>query len=230
VIRDWTGNNDGRINGSVRSVHGIVGSAIELTGNYSWIDFGILPGTCLNDPVACEEGFTLAFWLKLPTFIGNRIIVQLGRNRHSRGFSVWTRRKKEKKINFSVRSKDRLYHSMLTWPTIYWTHISLVWRKNESDLGIYFNCTLYDKVITGKPKDAMKLSKVTLMVGASHGHNKNAHMLMDEFAIWNRTLSEKEICRVVDIKTGERARLYLNASQCYFNPARINHFSMSASS
>lgn len=204
VIRDWTGNNNGKINGTVRSVNGIVGSAIELSGKYSWIDFGLLPATCLNEPEACSEGFTIAFWLKLPTFVGNRIIIQLGQNRHSRGFSVWTRRKKEKKINFSVNSKHKSFHSMLTWSTVDWTHVSLTWQKTEQHLGIYFNCSLVDSVKKpGPPGKSAKLDKVTLMVGASHGHNKNAHMLMDEFAIWNRTLTADELCRVVDIKTGE---------------------------
>lgn len=207
VIRDWTGNNNGKINGTFRLVNGIVGSAIELTGKYSWIDFGLLPGTCLNQPESCSEGFTISFWLKLPTFVGNKIIVQLGQHRHSKGFTVWTRRKKEKKINFSVNGKNRRFESTLTWPTLDWTHVSLVWRKQEQILGIYFNCSEVHRVNQSSPpkdsKSAVTLDKVSLMVGASHGHNKNAHMLMDEFAIWNRTLTKEELCAVVNNKTGE---------------------------
>jgi len=206
IVRDWTGRNDGIINGDVRSVPGIVGTAIELTGKNSWIDLGLLPGTCFEDPISCKTGFTMAFWLKLPTIKGNKIIIQMAKNRNSRGFTVWTRRQKQKMINFSINGRNRIYLSELKWPTVHWTHITLVWSRQSSTLKVYFNCTLEETVSDSKKpkKESTDLSKVSLMLGASHAKKKNSHILMDEFALWNKTLDQDEICRIVRIKTGER--------------------------
>lgn len=203
--RDWMGTNDGKIHGNVRSIPGMVGTALYLQGNNSSVDFGFLPGTCFNDPMKCETGFTIAFWLKIPNFRGNKIIIQMAKTRNSRGFTVWTRRQtvKKKKINFSVNGQQRMYRSEADWTSKYWTHITIVWSRPLSTLNIYYNCTVVSTVKKPVPsKSHETIETVSMMIGASQSKKKHSMVQMDELAIWNKTIEPEEICRIAGIETG----------------------------
>lgn len=203
IVRDWTGRNNGKIHGAVRHIPGVVGTAIHLYGNTSSIDFGLLPGTCFNDPMSCTTGFAITFWLKIPNFKGNKIIIQMAKNRNSRGVTVWTRRHGARKLNFSVNGKNKKYRLEASWGTEDWTHIAIVWFRDPDALKVYFNCTLYDTVKNSQPTKKSSIETVKMMFGASQGNKKHSRVQLDELAIWNRTIEREEICGIVRVKTGE---------------------------
>lgn len=200
---DYTGSNHGRIGGRFHSVSGLVGSALELTGNKSWVDFGVLPSSCLNRPESCRSGFTIAFWLKIPDFKGNKIVLQLGQHRFSRGFTLWTRRGQKKNVGFSVNTLHRKYNWMQEWNNRDWNHVALKWDNNTGSLRIYLNCTIVkvvNKSAKAEPLEDDKASR--LILGASHAKKKNMKLMVDEFAIWNSTLSDDTLCKVFRIRSG----------------------------
>lgn len=205
TIRDWTGKNHGTINGNIRRIPGMVGSALHLYGDNSFLDFGSLPGTCFNDPMSCKTGFAIAFWLRIPNFEGNKIIIQMAKSRNSRGFTVWTRRHNRNKIHISVNSHKKMYRSEADWSTDHWTHVAIVWHRQQNTLKIYYNCTLYS---TGKNPEISKtkesIDSVSLVVGATQSNKKHSKAQIDELALWNRTIEPEEICRIVQAITGER--------------------------
>lgn len=200
---DFTGSNDGRIGGSFSTISGIVGSALELSGNNSWVDFGVLPSSCLNRPETCRSGFTISFWLKIPDFKGNKVLLQLGQHRFSRGFTLWTRRSQKKNVGFSINTKNRKYYWMQEWKSDDWNHIALKWDNNTSSLRIYFNCTVVKVVNKSQKATPLEDDKASrLILGASHAKKKNMKLMVDEFAIWNRTLPDDILCKVFRIRSG----------------------------
>ncbi|XP_048579836.1 uncharacterized protein LOC116619170 isoform X2 [Nematostella vectensis] len=209
TVQDIRGGNHGKVHGDVHIVQGVVGRALEITGkNNTFIDLGLLSGSCLSDPVSCKSGSTVAFWLKLPSFEGNKIVMQLGQNRHSKGFTVWTRKRekrKEQKINFRVNTRTKKIQSEIPWNTTGWTHVTIVWRHDGTSpqLHIYFNCSLSDSVNESYPdtNERKEDPRVSLILGASRRHAKNAHILIDELAVWNRTLSKREVCDISNLLT-----------------------------
>ncbi|KAK3736615.1 hypothetical protein QZH41_018292 [Actinostola sp. cb2023] len=60
------------------------------------------------------------------------------------------------------------------------------------------------------------------MLGASHAKKKNSHILMDEFALWNKTLDQDEICRIVRIKTDIVFNITLNFTDEMWTPSLAN--------
>lgn len=203
TVTDYTGSNDGRISGNFHTVSGIVGSALSLSGNNSWVDFGVLPSSCLNKPTSCRTGFTIAFWLKIPDFQSNKIILQLGEHRYSRGFTVWTRKSAKKKIGFSVNTRLRKYNWLLEWNSGDWNHVVLKWDNKTASLKVYVNCTMVQVVNKSEEAEPVEDSKVSrLILGASHAMKKNIKLMVDEFAIWDRPLSDNTLCLLYSIHSG----------------------------
>lgn len=209
-VRDWTGTNHGKIHGVVRRIPGMVGSALHLFGENSSLDFGSLPGTCFNDPMSCETGFAIAFWLKIPNFKGNKIIIQMAKSRKSRGFTVWTRRHNRNKIHISVNGQKRMYRTEADWSTDYWTHVAIVWHRQQTTLQIYYNCTLYSSSKKYEPAPNNSIESLSLVVGATQSNKKHSKVQMDELALWNRTIQPEEICRIVKVITGERIGMLID--------------------
>lgn len=156
---DYTGSNHGRITGSFSSVSDIVGPALALSGNKSWVDFGVRPSSCLNKPSTCHSGFTVAFWLNIPDFKGNKIILQLGEHRYSRGFTVFTRKSIRENIGFSVNTRRRKFKCMQEWNSSDWNHIALKCDNKTSSLKIYVNCSLAQVVNNSEPTNLFKTTE-----------------------------------------------------------------------
>ena len=202
---DYTGRNNGNISGSYHSISGIVGSALALYGNESYVDFGVLSSSCLNKPSTCKTGFTIAFWLKIPDFRGNRIVLQLGEHRYSRGFTVWTRKKLAVNVGFSVNTRLRRYVWLQVWNEN-WNHIALIWNNRTSSLRISLNCSTGQVVNTSESVEPESNDNRAsrLILGASHAMKKNIQIMVDEFAIWDQPISESTLCEIIKIHSGWR--------------------------
>lgn len=203
TTKDYVGSNDGRINGGFNTVSGLVGSALELRGNETYVDFGVSPSSCLNRPVTCRSGFTITFWMKIPNFQGNKIVLQLGQHRFSRGFTLWTRRGLKKNVGFSVNTLHRKYDWVQDWYNDHWNHVALKWDNNTGILSIYLNCTIVKVINESEKATPINDDKTSrLILGASHAKRKNMRLMIDEFAIWNRTVSDDTLCKVFQIRSG----------------------------
>lgn len=202
IIRDHKGSNDGKLSGSFQLTPGIVGSAISLNGESSFVELGYLQHPCLRDPESCTTGLTLMFWIKMPVFKGNKIILQQGKHRFSRGFTIWTRSKNKKMVGMSVNTRRKTHETTLEWDPRYWTHFTIVWNKRKGDLKVYFNCTLMSKKVNVKRTNRGH-TQTPLVLGANREKKKNTPVMVDEFAIWNDTLTQEKICNIVKIKSGK---------------------------
>ena len=206
IIRDHKGSNHGRLSGNFRLIPGIVGSALSLTGSKSFLEMGQLNHSCLHDPETCTTGLTIMFWLKMPVFKGNKIILQLGKHRFSRGFTVWTRSRNKKMVGMSVNTRRKSHETTLEWDPSYWTHLTIVWKKSKAELQVYFNCTLQSKKVKVAER-TRGYSQSPLVVGANSAKQKNTPVMVDEFAIWNDTLTKSKICSIFKIKSGKNQLL-----------------------
>ena len=67
-ILDYRGEEWGVLSGKMKSVKGVLGNAIRLTGSGDVLDLGSVTNSCLaGDPHNCStaNGFTVALWMKL---------------------------------------------------------------------------------------------------------------------------------------------------------------------
>ena len=198
------GENDGKISGDFKVVPGIVGSAIQLPGRHSWIDFGQLRSSCLSDPGECSVGLSVAFWLRLPRFKPSTIIFQAGRHRYSRGCTVWTRQRDTNVVGISLNTRTERYSLEERWNAAHWTHVAFTWDATRSTLRVYFNCTLISTVRDSEPAEKDKSGKtLPLIWGASHGQRKFSTLQVDELSIWNKVLAKQDLCQIFKIRSGE---------------------------
>ena len=207
---DLIGSNDGKIGGKFRLVRGVVGSAVHLASNDSWIDFGPLGNFCINAPRNCSEGFTVLFWLKLVTFARNRLILQRSSHRYSEGFTIWTcNKRKTFALCITVNTDLRVYSANVELELNRWLHLGIKWVKSTESLLVYLNCSL--EVNIGKNRttdnvlyvDPFTPRNQSLVLGASHNKKKNSQIILDEFALWNVTLSSKAICSAFNLRSGK---------------------------
>lgn len=206
LIRDHKGSNHGKLSGNFHLIPGIVGSALALDGISSFVELGYLQHSCLRDPDSCTTGLTLMFWIKIPVFEGNKIILQLGKHRFSRGFTIWTRHRGKKMVGLSINTRKKSHVTKLEWNPRYWTHLTIVWNKPKSKLQVYFNCTLMpeEKVRVTSKNVGYAQTPRPLVLGANSEKKKSTPVMVDEFAIWNDTLTKEKICSIVKIKSGKR--------------------------
>lgn len=206
---DLSGKKDAHINGKFRLCRGIFGNAIQLISNNSYINFGILDGFCMSSPELCAEGFAVLFWLKLDMFAPNRVVLQHSLHRHSEGLTMWTCDKYgNASLCMSLNTKSRSYTTDVRLSLNEWSHLGLVWVKAKESLFVYMNCSLEAHV--GKNESRFNVTSIdpsttrnlSLILGATRNKKKNSQVIIDEFALWNTTLSREDVCNTFNVQSG----------------------------
>lgn len=192
---------------SVKLVDGYSKKGLQITNKAgSGIKLMNVKDTCLGNPDICDEGFTIAFWVKLKTLTYSNIhhtVIQTSR----RSFSVGTALLfKNKVLSFYVNSPKITRQLNVRWNTFEWTHISLVWNKTAGQSNMYFNSTPLlnaTSLQSTSPFGPAVPTSGKLTVGADHMLMHNTpDMMIDEIAIWYRPLLLEEISSIYLAKAG----------------------------
>ncbi|XP_030593485.1 adhesion G-protein coupled receptor D1 isoform X2 [Archocentrus centrarchus] len=194
---DQIGNRPGYVNGSnINIVEGMVNKGIFLNGDNggTFLHFGNYQNTCISDPTLCgPEGITFSFFWKNHER-QSRFAVASGGKVISNGFSVYTN-PHGGYVEFYTRGNNHRWRVNIEVPGPYWTHILFTWT-NKDGLKVYINATL-----TAENKNASISEEAygdpypDLVIGTGNSKEYGHYVTgaFDEFVIWERALSPKEI-------------------------------------
>ncbi|NWU22220.1 AGRD1 protein, partial [Dyaphorophyia castanea] len=176
-------------------VEGMVNKGIYVTEKkgVTFLFFGSYRNSCISNPEACgPEGVTFSFFwktqdqqAKLLPASGGRVI--------SSGFKICSN-EGEGSVEFYTRG-----NAMMKWkasfspPGPYWTHILFTWKSREG-LKVYVNGTLNTTDPDGKVFYDYGDPSASLLAGTEGDPTKRyVNGAFDEFIIWERALTPREI-------------------------------------
>ncbi|XP_015273350.1 PREDICTED: adhesion G-protein coupled receptor D1 [Gekko japonicus] len=168
--------------------------------------FGSYQNSCIINPELCEpEGVTFSFFWKTktqqpnsPPAYGDQVL--------SNGF----------KISFSEgKGSVELYNHQHSWKWEasfipsgpYWTHVLFTW-KSQDGLKVYVNGTLHTTDPNGKVSYSYADSSSNMLTG-SEGDQTGRYVngVFDEFIIWERVLTPKEVEQYFTAAVGDQPLL-----------------------
>ncbi|XP_056360499.1 adhesion G-protein coupled receptor D1 isoform X1 [Oenanthe melanoleuca] len=182
---------------TVDIVEGMVNRGIYVTEKkgVTFLFFGSYGNSCISNPEACgPEGVTFSFFwktqdqqAKLLPASGGRVI--------SSGFKICSN-EAEGSVEFFTRG-----NAMMKWkasfspPGPYWTHVLFTWQPREG-LKVYVNGSLSTTDPAGKVfydygDSDSDSGSATLLAGGAGARGVNG--AFDEFIIWERALSAREV-------------------------------------
>ncbi|XP_068064421.1 adhesion G-protein coupled receptor D1 isoform X1 [Anomalospiza imberbis] len=176
-------------------IEGMVNKGIYVTEKkgVTFLFFGSYRNSCISNPEACgPEGVTFSFFwktqdqqAKLLPASGGRVI--------SSGFKICSN-EGEGSVEFYTRG-----NAMMKWkasfspPGPYWTHILFTWRSREG-LKVYVNGSLSTADPDGKVFYDYGDTGAELLGGTEGAAaRRSVSGAFDEFVIWERALSPREV-------------------------------------
>ncbi|NXO38124.1 AGRD1 protein, partial [Locustella ochotensis] len=192
-LEDVDGINEFRdTNGDI--VEGMVNKGIYVTEKkgVTFLFFGSYRNSCISNPEACgPEGVTFSFFwktqdqqAKLLPASGGRVI--------SSGFKICSN-EGEGSVEFFTRG-----NAMMKWkasfspPGPHWTHILFTWKWREG-LKVYVNGTLSSTDPDGRVFYDYGDTGADLLTGSEGSAARRVSGAFDEFVIWERALSAREV-------------------------------------
>lgn len=143
-----------------------------------------------------EDGIAISAWVKMSGATGDNVIVSKWYD--DKGYQLSVDADNDN-VCFKLNNKESCETYGTNINTDNWAHVVVTWRKSDEDMNIYINAgtpggdtTLGNSV--GIPSD------VPLSIGARLD-NANAISdyfkgTIDDIRIWNRALTEEEVCRL----------------------------------
>nr|XP_012433389.4 adhesion G-protein coupled receptor D1 isoform X2 [Taeniopygia guttata] len=175
-------------------IEGMVNKGIYVTEKkgVTFLFFGSYRNSCISNPEACgPEGVTFSFFwktqdqqAKLLPASGGRVI--------SSGFKICSN-EGEGSVEFYSRG-----NAMMKWkasfspPGPYWTHVLFTWRSREG-LKVYVNGSLSTADPDGKVFYDYGDAGSELLGGTEGTARRSVSGAFDEFVIWERALSPREV-------------------------------------
>ncbi|KAF2982729.1 hypothetical protein EK904_008470, partial [Melospiza melodia maxima] len=178
---------------TVDIVEGMVNKGIYVTEKkgVTFLFFGSYRNSCISNPEACgPEGVTFSFFwktqdqqAKLLPASGGRVI--------SSGFKICSS-EGEGSVEFYTRGSAMMrWKASFSPPGPYWTHVLFTWRSREG-LKVYVNGTLTTTDPEGKVFYDYGDASPDLL-GTEGAAPRSVSGAFDEFVIWERALSPREV-------------------------------------
>ena len=170
----------------------------------SWADLGNCSHFCMNDPSACETGFTVTFWLLVNEKQRDGIVLQIGANHVAVGTTAYI---KNDAFGVFVNSRAIQRNVQVKWTYSRWVFVAVFWNKSKNAVDITLDCKAvpYTK---NSVETSYQFEKIppysTLILGATNARLKSIKMTVDELALWNGVLSEEDVCYIMQSKAGKK--------------------------
>uniref|UniRef100_A0A8B9K459 Adhesion G protein-coupled receptor D1 n=1 Tax=Astyanax mexicanus TaxID=7994 RepID=A0A8B9K459_ASTMX len=182
---------------SVDIVEGVMNKGIYLNGDRgaTFLHFGNYKNSCISDPTLCgPQGVTFSFfWKNQET--QSRFAFASGGKIISNGFSVFTN-PMGGYVEIYTRGNSRRWKAKIKPPGPFWTHILFTWTMKDG-LKVYINGTFNSSDEVGSVSENNYDDTYTDLVIGTGNVPTYGHIVtgaFDEFVIWERALSPREIC------------------------------------
>ncbi|XP_041856068.1 adhesion G-protein coupled receptor D1 isoform X2 [Melanotaenia boesemani] len=203
---DQIENRPGYITRSnINIVEGMVNKGIFLNGDNggTFLHFGNYQNSCISDPMLCgPEGITISFFWKNHEAV-SRSAVASGGKVISNGFSVFTNPFKGY-VEFYTRGNNHRWKTDIKVPGPYWTHILFTWTKTDG-LKVYINGTYAAGDQAGSVSENYGDPHPDLVIGTGNNRAYGHYVTgaFDEFVIWERALSPRQILLYYNAAIGQ---------------------------
>ena len=194
IVADVYNGNDGLASGGATIVPGLLGNARSFDGVSGIVN---ISGTAQLDFIgAANQNFTISYWVKRqPATTSETAFSKYDSSGASKYVMMW---------DYAGGTADYTIWTGAAWYTAHlaaipyanneWHHI--VFERNTAlqELRLYIDGIFASNVAIANTEDASTL--VPFTIGADTGGNWPYNGTIDEFVIWNNTLTDSEIARL----------------------------------
>jgi hypothetical protein len=203
---DIQAGNTGTLQGSATYANGKVGQAFSLNGTNAYVS---APSTAANDPTGAGTGASMEAWFylnQLPSAAGHPMFI-VSKSGTSGTDLFELRIDPDDRIKFLFRAGG--VDANIIVQTGVWYHVVGTFDLTSGTASIYINGVLANVGATG---GARTISVVPLDIGYSSalGGNRFFNGLIDEPAIFNRTLTANEIRDIYYAQSGGKYKAAAN--------------------
>ena len=190
------GDISGTLHGGASTILGKVGSALHISGNNQFVDYGLHLDKCYHNPDKCSGGITVAVWLNVHAY--GSVILKSGAM-HAEAFGYYIFINSDHSIKISVKDTS-MYHQYQApeFPLNEWVHLVFTWPSNA---GLFHLCINgCDADATNSKRYAYNLARfrsVTRQSRITLGPGPDVHMPydnadVDELIFWEGVLDPIE--------------------------------------
>ncbi|XP_030075367.1 adhesion G-protein coupled receptor D1 isoform X2 [Microcaecilia unicolor] len=193
-------------------IEGMVNKGIYMKGDngVSVLSFESYKNSCISNPAICgPEGVTFSFFWKNQEQQHKQQQQQAkhapasGERVMSTGFSVYSDEQKGH-VEVYTPGNSMIWKANISPPDQYWTHVLFTWKTFEG-LKVYINGTLSTSDTNGKISPNYGDSSLNLVTKSDPDQARRyVNGAFDEFIIWERALSPKEITLYFQAAVGEQ--------------------------
>jgi len=182
AVKDICGDNDGTIEGNLKTVNGKIKEALEFDGKDGYVD-------CGSDKSIStfSKAYSIEAWAHFAVASNYPGLFQRGDKTTSSEIEIYL----QPNANLTtVHNRDSIYY--VYWspvPLNQWTHIAVVWEKQEWK--VYYDGVEQPQTGGGGTAADPDTGK-TCYIGLGYTEN-SMNGIIDEVKIYNRALSENEI-------------------------------------
>ena len=192
------GDISGTLHGGASTIPGKFGSALHISGNHQYVDYGLHLDKCYHNPDKCSCGITVALWLNVHAY--GSVILDTGAT-HAQAFGYYILINSDHSIKISVKDTP-MYHQYQApeFPLNEWVHLVFTWPSNAGLIHLYINGC--DADATNRKRYAYNLarytsitrqSRITLGAGPDTPISyRYANADVDELVFWERVLDPLE--------------------------------------
>ncbi|KAM9475036.1 adhesion G-protein coupled receptor D1 isoform 1-T1 [Clarias gariepinus] len=175
-------------------VEGVLNKGIYLNRakGDTFLHFGTFKNSCISDPSLCgPQGITFSFFWKNQKSHSNFTIMK-GKI-VSNGFSVYTD-SRGGYVEFFTKENTRRWKAKINLPGPFWTNILFTWTLTDG-LKIYVNGTFNASDAQGDVSQNYADANANMVIGSgpNTSNRQSVPVTFNEFVIWERALSAKEI-------------------------------------
>lgn len=186
---------------------GPVNNAIQLIGKS---DLRLMSPPCFDQPSLCLRGLSVSFWIKLPANYNDKNSGQMlflrpmpasvpgplysshFRKTEGVGFGAILSDKLHADIQIYVSSQTRKCFYGFPVATQSWNHVTMVWL-NRKTITVFLNGQRLPTAASCTPVEGSLKIKTT---GSVRIGGPKLDIWLDEFAIWNKALSDEEAVNI----------------------------------
>ena len=155
--------------------------------------------------ISCENGYSMAMWLKPAETIPVGIVLSSGGNTNKvnpSGVALKFEPNGVLAFNARVRFARKRWLIRHDLSRAEWMHVALTW-KQDGNMTAYVNGSFVE-ADPGKTYDPSSILQTTNMAIGSHmdGSQNYGHFVLDELYVWDQELSATEVAQVYNSHTG----------------------------
>ena len=168
---------------NMRSSAIVINSTKKMT-----TDFGDFAGTCISDSVRCENGITVALWVKVRAGVSS-VILGTAETANERGIAMFYDHVSSE-LRVKISSQHAVGQAKVAITARKWYHVVSIWKKGEEVRLLVNGVERFTGITT---PETNFLDQHTHLLAGKSGEGGASNAVLTELVVWTKALEWQTI-------------------------------------